>query len=208
MKLFDRALQPFGALSLFPSRSLLIVALFSPSSTVSLPSSYWEYSLITCASLWRTVLHDSTLLRRSLFSRFKRWTRRLFRMRIKSVQEAEPCFQVRPAGKETAEYSRSTSVGRFYLEYFGTHFYIATFRCGYGLFNKSLINEITRRRFFFFLSSLLMFAILLQKRKNLLNFLFSLDFLQKLHGTKSAWKERIKYEYFSWKEYAEELHLL
>lgn len=143
MKLFERALQPFGAFSLSPSRSLLIVALFSFCLTVSLSSSYWD-SLITCASLWRTVLHDSTLLRRSLFSRFKRWTRRLFRMRIKSVQEAEPCFQVRPAGKETAKYSCSTSVGRFCREFFTVHFYIATFHCGYGLFNKSLINEITR----------------------------------------------------------------
>lgn len=107
----ERALQPFEALSLFPSRNLLIVAPFSSCSTISLPSSYWEYSLITCASLWRTVFHDSTLLRRSLFSQFKCWTRRLFRMRIKSVQEAKPCFQVRPAGKETAGYSRSTSIG-------------------------------------------------------------------------------------------------
>lgn len=47
----ERAFQPFGALSLFPSTSLLSVALFSPCPTVFLPSSYWEYSLITCASL-------------------------------------------------------------------------------------------------------------------------------------------------------------
>lgn len=142
----ERAFQPFGALSLFPSTSLLSVALFFPCPTVFLPSSYWEYSLITCASLQPFFM--IRLCSAGLCSLgFKRWTRRLFRMRIKSVQEAEPCFQVRPAGKETAEYSRSTNVGRFCQNTLLRTLTLLRFAAD-GLFNKSLINEITRRPFF------------------------------------------------------------
>lgn len=85
-------------------------------------------------------------------------------MRIKSVQEAEPCFQVRPAGKETAEYSRSTSVGRFCQDTLVRTFTLLRFEAD-GLFDKSLINEITRRPFF--LSLLLMSA----KKKKFIKFL-------------------------------------
>lgn len=141
----ERAFQPFGALSLFPSTSLLSVALFFLSDR--LPPLVLLRILVNYMRLPPAVLHDSTLLRRSLFSRFKRWTRRLFRMRIKSVQEAEPCFQVRPAGKETAEYSRSTNVGRFCQNTLLRTFTLLRFAAD-GLFNKSLINEITCRPFF------------------------------------------------------------
>jgi len=64
----------------------------SPPCSTSRPS-YWEYSLITCVSLWRTVLHDSTLLRRSPFFRSKRWARRLFRCKLKACREQSCVFR-------------------------------------------------------------------------------------------------------------------
>jgi len=73
-------------------------------------------------------------------------------MQIKSVQRAELCFQVRPAGKETVEYSRSTvdSVIQNTLErtLMSLHF------APVDLFNKSLIHRIT-----LFLLMLLMLRI-------------------------------------------------
>lgn len=143
---FERAFQPFRSFELFSlDESAQRRALFSLSDR--LPPLVLLRILVNYMRLPPAVLHDSTLLRRSLFSQFKRWTRRLFRMRIKSVQEAEPCFQVRPAGKETAEYSCSTSVGRFCQNTLVRTLTLLRFAAD-SLFNKSLINKITRRSFF------------------------------------------------------------
>lgn len=121
-----------------------------------------------------------------------------FPMWIKSVQEAELCFQVRPAGKEVAEYSRSI---RSILSPRNTSACIFTSLRFAPLesFNESLISEITHLRFS---PTLLMSAIKKKNTKKFIKlFLLGLDCLNQRFTFGKNWRQ-----HFSWKEYAENLH--